>query len=141
MDAMNKAKQTIDLSEIPEGDDEVKKENIGTRKLLEGFKFLNVKIHLLTDSLDKIYQKQRYQDLFDVGVLSVASAIHMKDAELKNIFKKNGKVHLELCDNFVVLKKDQRQEYRTKLAGYAKEMGWKACESSYTHHLLYDIGK
>merc|ERR1712238_357861 len=98
MDAMNKAKQTIDLSEIPEGSDEVKKENIGTRKLLDGFKFLNVKIHLLTDSLDKIYQKQRYQNLFDVGVLSVASAIHMKDAEMKSVFKKNAKVHLELCD-------------------------------------------
>ena len=55
--AFDKAKQTIDLGVITEGITEVKKENEGTRKLLDGFKHLNVKIHLLTDKIDKLYTK------------------------------------------------------------------------------------
>ena len=47
----------IDLGKITEGKTTVKDENIGTRKLLQGFEFLNIKIHLLSDTLDKIYTK------------------------------------------------------------------------------------
>ena len=60
MKGFEKAKKTIDLGDIAEGITEVKKENEGTRKLLRGFEFLNVKIHLLTDDLNKLYQKQKY---------------------------------------------------------------------------------
>lgn len=140
LDAFDKAKQTIDLGEIPEGNDQVKEENIGTRKLLEGFKFLNIKVHLLTDTLDKLYTKQKYNNLFDIATLSIASGIHMKDADFKKIMKKNAKVHVELSDQLVILKKDQRAEYRSKVETYGKECGWKPVDSFYKHHLLFDIG-
>mgnify|MGYP000503925665 CR=1 FL=1 len=64
----------IDLSLIEEGKCEVKPENEGTRTLLKGFKQCNVKFHLLTDSIDKLYTKSKYKDLFDIGVLSIHSA-------------------------------------------------------------------
>ena len=42
---------------IDEGDREVEKGNEGTRRLLNGFKMMNVQIHLLSDDLDKIFTK------------------------------------------------------------------------------------
>ena len=45
---------------IDEGDREVKEENVGTRRLLSGFKQLNAKIYLLSGDLDSIFEKQKY---------------------------------------------------------------------------------
>ena len=75
--------------QIDEGDREVDKENQGTRRLLNGFKLLNVQIHLLSDDLEKLYTKQKYKNLFDIGVLSTASAnyIGKEGNGLNNIFK------------------------------------------------------
>lgn len=74
-DALKDAQQTIDLGKIDEGHRDIKKENIGTRKLLDGYTHLNVKIHLLSDDLSKLYTRQKYKDLFDIGVLSTTSGI------------------------------------------------------------------
>jgi len=56
--------------QIDEGDRLVDKANEGSRRLLNGFKMLNLQIHLLSDDLDKIFTKQKYKNLFDIGVLS-----------------------------------------------------------------------
>lgn len=141
MKGFDKAKQTIDLGDIPEGITEVKEENIGTRKLLQAFSFLNVKIHLLTDDLNKLYKKQKYQDYFDVGVLSINSADKMKEEDNKNIWKPGAKIHIETCDQLCILKKEQRQQYRDKVKEYAGQVGWKEMKSHYSHHMLYDVGK
>jgi len=56
------------------------------------------------------------------------------------LFKKGARVHVESSDNLVILKKDQRAEFRTKLAEKLKEVGWNKVESApYDHHLLYEI--
>lgn len=70
MDAMKKVTGQIDLMKIDEGSREVDQENQGTRRLLNGFKLLNIQIYLLSDDLDKLFTKQKYKDLFDIGVLS-----------------------------------------------------------------------
>jgi hypothetical protein len=57
MDAMKKVTGQIDLMKIDEGSREVDKENQGTRRLLNGFKLLNIQIHLLSDDLDKLFTK------------------------------------------------------------------------------------
>ena len=54
---MKKLTGQIDLMQIDEGSREVTKENEGSRRLLNGFKMLNIQIHLLSDDLDKIYTK------------------------------------------------------------------------------------
>ena len=142
MAAFEKAKTTVDLGKIQEGNVEVKKENIGTRKLLEGFNFLNVKIHLLTDDLNKLYKKEKYKDIFDVGVLGIGAADKMKEEDHQNIWKKGAKVHVETCDNLVIMKKEQRAEFRKKLDEYATGAGWKDCkEHPYDAHMLWDTGK
>lgn len=78
-DALKAAQEPIDLGKIDEGHRNLKKENEGTRKLLDGYTHLNVKIHLLSEPLEKLYTKQKYQDLFDIGVLSTVSGIKIKD--------------------------------------------------------------
>merc|ERR1712227_880369 len=129
MDGFNEAKQTIDLGNITEGKTEVKKENIGTRKLLEGFKFLKIKIHLLSDSLDKIYTKQKYQEYFDAGILGLGAADRMTDEGHNNIWKKGAKVHIESADNLVIMKKEQRAEFRTEVQKRTAKAGWKECKA------------
>jgi len=97
----------INLLDIDEGEHIISKENEGTRRLLAGFKQANVKIHLLTDELEKIYTKQKYADLFDIAVLSIHSANKISD-EMNAILKNKAKIHVETCDNLCVLKKEQR---------------------------------
>lgn len=65
---------TINLLDIDEGKNTVTKENEGTRKLLDGFKRLNVKIHFLSDELKNLHKKKHYKSLFDIGILSMHSA-------------------------------------------------------------------
>lgn len=101
----------INLLDIDEGKSVVSKENEGTRRLLAGFKQANVKIHLLTDDLEKIFNKQKYADLFDIAVLSIHSANRISE-EMNTILKNKAKVHVETCDNLCVLKKEQRSQFR-----------------------------
>lgn len=141
-EGLKKASETIDLSKISEGQSKVKMENEGSRMLLEGFKFLNVKIHLLSDDLNKIYKKEKYQNYFDIGVLSMSSGDRMKDEENKNIWKNGAKVHIETCDQLVIFKKEQREEYRKKVEEVTAEAGWVKCKKTpYTHHMLYEVKK
>jgi len=71
----------------------------------------------------------------------VGSSIHVKDDDIQTIWKDNAKVHLESSDTIVILRKEERQKYRTLLADHCKAAGWKQCEPVYKHHLLYDVGK
>ena len=98
--------QRIDLAQIDEGKAQLKQENEGTRRLLPGFEMANVKIHLLTDELPKIYGRGKYAQLFDIGVLSIHSASNADNAEINKIFKPNAKVHVETSDMLVILRKD-----------------------------------
>jgi dynein assembly factor 3, axonemal len=102
--ALNTKPKSINLAEIDEGNREVKPENEGTRKLLKGMEFANVKFHLLTDSIDKLYTKSKYKDLFDIGVLSIHSANKI-DSEFLGLFKDGAKLHVESADYIVIMNK------------------------------------
>ena len=129
------------MLDIDEGKNTVKKENEGTRKLLEGFKRLNVKIHLLSDDLSKLQTKKHYKNLFDIGILSMHSA-NSVNLDLNKIFKKDAKVHVESGDNLVVLKKEQQAQFREMVDKKCAEAKWKKVEKyKYSHHQLYTIDK
>lgn len=66
--------KTINLLDIDEGKNTVSKENEGTRKLLDGFRKLNVKIHFLSGDFKELHKKKHYKNLFDIGVMSMQSA-------------------------------------------------------------------
>ena len=128
--------------QIDEGDREVKEENEGTRRLLSGFKQLNVKIHLLSGDLDSIFEKQKYAGLFDIGVLSTHSCnyIGKEGNGMNKIFKKGAMVHIETVDQLCVCKDEQKKAYRAKVEEKCAAAGWKmASEAPYTHHMLYHV--
>lgn len=134
--------EKIDLRGIEEIKDHVKEENEGTRNLLHGFKQANVKIHLLSDSLEKIFDKQKYEGLFDVGVLSVYSAnIIGGDKDINKIFKRKAIVHVESADFIVILDKKNRAVFREKIEEKRVLSGWTPLkEMPYEHHLSYEVG-
>lgn len=69
---MQAKEKTLDLNSIQEGlSYDVKENKQGTRQLLKGFIEANVKIHLMSDDITKLKTKQKFNDLFDIGVLSI----------------------------------------------------------------------
>jgi dynein assembly factor 3 len=51
--------------------EEVKRDEEKPRQLLEGFKRLNIKIHLLTGKIQNLYEKSKYKNLFNIVALSL----------------------------------------------------------------------
>ena len=101
----------------------------------------NVKFHLLTDSIDKLYTKSKYKELFDIGVLSIHSANKI-DADFTNMFKEGAKVHIETADNIVIMNKEQRAEFRSKIAEKCEKANMKQMSTTpYNHHLFYEVAK
>ena len=96
---------------------------------------------MLTDDLTTLYKKSKYDSLFDIGVLSLQSANYI-DGKLPKLFKNGAKVHIESADNLVIMKKDQKKEYRDKIGEKCKEAGFKlASECPSSHHVLYQVDK
>jgi hypothetical protein len=95
---------------------------------------LNIKLHFLSDDLETIYKKARYQDLFDVAVLSINSATRIKEEGFKVLLKEDAKIYVENAKFFVLFKAEQKKSYDTKLQEYATEGGFKNCPSNYDHH-------
>ena len=92
---------TIDLSSVDEGvEGAATKED---RQLLEGFKMLNVKFHLLAGDLCALRTKSKYRNLFDGGVLSMQSANNISP-ELSELFKDKSRVFVESADYLIALK-------------------------------------
>jgi hypothetical protein len=79
MDKLKQPPNTLDLSEIDaeearlESASTAASENV-SRGLLDGFAQANIKIHLLSGKLEKLVEKKKYKNLFDIGVFSVQSA-------------------------------------------------------------------
>lgn len=93
----------IDLHEIGESKNDIAESE--SRFLLDGFKDLNVKVHFLSDNLEKIYGKQRYQGLFDVVVASVNAGDFLEE-KVKPIFKPGSKLFVETVDTLCILRKE-----------------------------------
>ena len=72
---------------------------------MKGLKLANIKIHLLSEDIEKLYSKSKYADLFDIGVLSIYSANKI-DESMNAIFKKGAHVYVESADMVVPLSKE-----------------------------------
>ena len=97
-----------------------------------------MKIHLLSDDLDKIFTKQKFSDLFDVAVSSINSANNIDKEGFNTIFKNGAYVHIETADNLAVLKKEEKPIFRQKIIEKCEKAKWTpAKETPYNHHLLY----
>ena len=92
--------------------------------MLKGFKDTKVKIHLLgTQDLRTLNSRRKFQGLFDIGVMSLHSADKISP-DLTKMFKDKARVHCESADYLIVMKPEQREEFRAKanaLPGMAKE--------------------
>lgn len=134
--------KTIDLNELDEGSSyDVKDSMLGTRQLLQGFKRANVKIHLLSDDLSKLYTKSKYSDLFDIAVLSVQSSNKIAE-DFNYLFKKGAFVFVETSDMIVPLRKEQRIQYRKNIFEKTTKAGWVQDKNQpFSHHLLFQVDK
>ena len=94
-----------------------------SRCLLDGFVQSNVKFHLISGNLEKMYDKKKYRHFFDIGVLSVNSANQISK-DLSVLFKDKARVHCETADYMVILKQDQREEFRKKIIEKVRDARW-----------------
>jgi len=77
--------------------------------------------------------------LFDLGVFSVHSADKISP-EVTRLFKDKAKVHCESGDFLIMMRPEQRVEFRAKVLEKAGEANWTKQESSpYTHHMLFEV--
>ena len=129
--------KTVDLGQVEE---EAKMEAARQeRHLLAGFAQMNVQLHLLSGSLDKLAAKKKFQGLFDLGVLSVHSANAIAP-EVSVLFKDQARVHCETADFLLALKPEQRAEFRTRVRDRAKAARWTlAKEPPCSHHMLLTV--
>ena len=106
---------------------------------MPGFKVAKAKIHLLSDDLERLYKKEKYKNLFDIGVFSIHSG-NVISEDMSVLFKKGSRIHIESSDNLVILKKEQRDEYKTKMNEKCEKAGLKKIDKTpYKHHMLYEI--
>lgn len=147
LEDLKKPPGALDLAEIEKAEIQIEASRGGagevqaTRGLLEGFKMANVKFHLLSGSLDKLYDKKKYSNFFDIGVLSVNSA-NMITKDLSKLFKDHAKVHCETADYMVILKEDQRAMFRDKLIEKIRDARWTVTPKENTpfpHHMLFEV--
>ena len=104
---LNEEIHKIDLTEIEEGGNDVKEEDVGTRRLLKGFKHANIKIHLMSGKIQDLIIKKKYNSFFDAGILSIHSA-NMIEEPVNTIFKNGAKIHIETADFLCILKKEMK---------------------------------
>ena len=95
---------------------------------------------MLSGDLKALKTKSKFRGLFDIGVLSITSE-NYTSPELTELFRHEAKVHCESADYIIIMKEEQRVEYRTKVMEVAKEANWKLAdeEAPYTHHMLFEV--
>ena len=104
---LNEEIHKIDLTEIEEGKNDVKEEDVGTRRLLKGFKHANIKIHLISGDIKDLYIKKKYNSFFDAGILSIHSSNKIEEP-INTIFKNGAKIHVETADFLCILKAENK---------------------------------
>lgn len=139
MDKLKPGK-SIDLESIEEGELGVSNAQEGDRVLLRGLRDTKVKFHFLAEpDIKTLATKRKFQGLFDIGVMSVHSADKITP-ELTSLFKDNARVHCESADFLIVMKPEQRVEFRTQIHKLAKEASWTHKENGpYKHHMLFEV--
>ena len=101
----------------------------------------NIKIHLVSEDIDRLYTKKKYNNLFDIGVFSIHSA-NLLEEKMSTIFKKGAQVHVETADNLCTLDKEKRGLFRGKIIEKAENAKWKGLPNPpYNHHLFFEVDK
>lgn len=58
------------------------------------------------------------------------------------LFKDKAKVHTETCDYIVILKPEQRAEFRNKIREKTTQANWiEIKDAPYSHHMLFEVSK
>ena len=140
VDKLKKPGKSIDLETIEEGDLGESNAQEGERQLLRGFRDTKVKIHLLgTQDLRTLNTRRKFQGLFDIGVMSIHSADKISP-ELTKMFKDKARVHCESADYLIVMKPEQKEEFRAKVLEKADEASWALQDQPpYQHHMLFEV--
>ena len=88
----------------------------------------------MSGSVDKMYPKKKYNELFDIGVLSIHSANNIKP-EMNVLFKHGSSIHVETADDMVMFKPDQRKLYREKITEKGRDAKWIESKATpFKHH-------
>ena len=83
--------------------------------------------------------KGKYRALFDLGVFSVHSAGDISEP-VTALFKDGARVHCETADNLVIMKTEQKEEFRKKIVEKTSEAGWlQNNKAPYSHHMLFEV--
>jgi hypothetical protein len=114
MKEMAGAQKNIDLRAIDEGGFEQSTEGKPDRMLLNGFSKCNVRLHLIAEKdMSTLASKGKFKRLFDVGVLSMASEAGIDQGDYTDLFKDKAMIHAETGDFLVMLKGEQKGQFRT----------------------------
>jgi Domain of unknown function (DUF4471) len=92
--------------------------------LLSGFKKLNVKVHLLTENLEGLSKRKRFEGLFDLVALGLLQQQEVKGSGLKKILKPKGVVVQETPYFIVPLDRKLRADANEKFKRDAFESGF-----------------
>ena len=129
-----KTEEVMEESKVEEVTDEK------PRELLEGFKKLNISLKFITGDLTDLYIKSKYKGLFDLVVMSLKSDSVLTE-EFKVLLNEGSKIYCESADNVVILKDEQRKQYREKLIAKVKEIKFEVLDSPWESYLLFDAKK
>ena len=116
--------------------DEVERDEDKDRTLLEGFKRLNVKFHLITGNISNLYQKQKYKNLFNIVALSMRCSDRIKK-EFNQLLADNCYITIENGNKLVIFDVKNRKDFIRKLKEQTKEANWKELEDMYDHHCSF----
>lgn len=106
--------------------------------LLSGFKKLNVKIHFMTENLEGIAKRKKFEGLFDVVVLGLLLQQEVKSPALKKVLNEKGKVVQESAYFIVPIERSTRAEALQKFKKDAEESGFTVDnETSNNHFVIY----
>lgn len=106
--------------------------------LLSGFKKFSVKVHLMTENLEGIAKRKKFEGLFDVIVLGLLLQQEVKSPALKKVLKEKGKVIQESAYFIVPIERKTRAEALQKFKRDAEESGFTVDnEASNNHFVIY----
>lgn len=147
----NAQKLNEKMEEIPElVEEETKKiennktnDNINDKfeffKELLALKDCKIKIIPTFEDIEKIFEKKKYQGIFDVIVLGFIHSGYLKKPELAKISKKNVEIWMESTKFLVPIKQKEREELNLKLSELAKSMNLKERVMEKDYHKRFNF--
>ena len=83
-----------------------------------------IKIIPIFEDIEKIGEKKKFQNLFDLALLGFAHGAYIKKPEFSKLLKKNGEVLVENAHFLVPLKMKEREDLNEKLIECGKALNF-----------------